>query len=177
MEKEFKLTKAAKGYEESDAANMAIRNILTEISRQISKNIRKDDIEEMLNFFERKCPYTGENYDKEKFSLDHIVPMNKDKCGLNVKGNIVYALKEANAKKHKKTLKEFFESDYMSKFSKKEKEKRIKKIEQWQAYCNYNQDEISDKLHDIIGDMYKKICENQKDFTKKCLLEIKNKNH
>ena len=88
----------------SDAANSFIRSLLSEISHSLGE-WGKDEQKKTLDYFEYKCPYTGEDireaYEKGECDLDHIIGHNKDKCGLHIFGNLVWTTKTTNGKKSK----------------------------------------------------------------------------
>jgi hypothetical protein len=104
------LTKVAKGTAYGDVSNAAIRNILAEISRKGFGAVTEQDMQDALDYFDGKCPYTGRNIQDAidgklgGYATDHIVPQNKEHCGLNVKGNLIIVDKQANAEKRDKTF-------------------------------------------------------------------------
>ena len=78
------LTKVAKGVAYGDVSNQAIRNVLTELSKDISGGITEQEMYDTLDFFGWKCPYTGrdlrvsiENEDGS-YATDHIYPQNRE---------------------------------------------------------------------------------------------------
>ena len=97
-----RLTKVAKGIAYGDVSNIAVRNILTEISKSINGNFTEQEMYDTLDFFDWKCPYTGKDLrplienDLGGYATDHVYPQNKEWCGLNVKGNLIIVDKEAN---------------------------------------------------------------------------------
>jgi hypothetical protein len=56
-----RLTKVAKGIAYGDVSNIAVRNILTEISKSINGNFTEQEMYDTLDFFDWKCPYTGKD--------------------------------------------------------------------------------------------------------------------
>ena len=85
------LTKAAAGLQFGDVSNSAIRNILTYTSIRLYGKFTRQDMEDTLDYFDWKCPYTGSDLrnlivnHSGGYATDHIVPQNKDYCGLNIK--------------------------------------------------------------------------------------------
>ena len=108
------LTKVVTGVTFGDVSNQAIRNILTEISKSICGKFTEQDMEDTLDYFDWKCPYTGrdlrQSIEKKdgSYAADHIYPQNKEWCGLNVKGNLIIVDKKANTQKHNKDIETFF---------------------------------------------------------------------
>lgn len=180
MTKKSLLTKAARGIQNGDVANAMVRNLLNLLS---DKAVTEDDIKEAIKFFEYKCPYTGEKlpindvdnisdeqYDllKQNFQLDHIIPQNRECCGLNVRGNLVYVLKEANSKKSSKNYDKFIREENEVKglidLSEEERQKRIAKIEEFQKITGYNSSmppEKVKKVSEFLNDQYNSIAKKQ----------------
>lgn len=172
-----KRTKAGRGIRFSDVSNSSIRNILFEISKSFENKMSFEDIvEEAMEFFDYKCPYTGEDIKndyltkKELFDLDHIVPQNKECCGLNVRGNMVYVKKEVNKNKNKKDYKDFI-LNYTN-GTLEEKNMRIERIHEYQKHCGYDADKITQKIKPILEKIYLQVADNQKAFVSEILKKI-----
>jgi hypothetical protein len=90
--------------------------------------------------------------------LDHIVPQNRVDCGLNVKGNLVWADKEANGRKGDKSFEEFILTDdeIVRTSTLAERQARVQKIKSFQKSCNY--DPI--KIAQVVSPMLEKIYNN-----------------
>ena len=54
-----KVLKAGRGIPLSDVSNSAIRNILTELGKDLYGKFDWEEQEETLKFFDYHCPYTG----------------------------------------------------------------------------------------------------------------------
>lgn len=156
------LTKVAKGIAFGDVSNYAVRNILTEISKCLKGSITEKDIEETLDFFDWKCPYTGKDLrklienDLGGYVTDHIYPQNKEWCGLNVKGNLILVDKTANDKKNDKDVETFLLTDTkvltdLDENGKTRKE-RLDKIKAFQKKCGYDPCEI----RKVVGPLMEK---------------------
>ena len=165
----IKLPKAAKGFEFGDVSNQAVRNILTGISREVYGKFTAVEMKKTLDYFGWKCPYTNEDLTDaiEKgqgdYAIDHIVPQNKEHCGLNVMGNLVYASKRANAKKGKKTAEEFLltDTEVLGNLSRVEREARLKKIKDFQKECGYDPEAIQKALSPYFMEVYDDIRKEQ----------------
>lgn len=60
MTKKSLKSKAAKGIAYGDVANSMVRNLLTLLSKQLGA-ITEEQITKTIEFFDKKCPYTGKN--------------------------------------------------------------------------------------------------------------------
>lgn len=180
MAKKSLLTKAARGIQNGDVANAMVRNLLNLLS---NKPVTEEDIKEAIKFFDYKCPYTGvalpfknvdnisdEQYEelKNKFQLDHIIPQNRECCGLNVPGNLVYVLKEANCKKSSKNydifIKEENSVEGLRDLCKEERQKRIAKIKEFQVRTGYENSMPPKKVKEVsefLNEQYNSIAEIQ----------------
>ena len=80
----------------------------------------------MMNFFNWKCAYSGEDLYKRS-STDHIIPINKG--GQNNIWNFVPMIKNYNSSKYNNEPLEWYkQQDYFS-------EERLNKIIAWQQYA------------------------------------------
>ena len=157
-----KLTKATRGIEFGDVSNTALRCILTGISRKIYGKFHLQDLVDAFEFFDGKCPYTGKDLrsaverGKGGFATDHIIPQNREHLGLNVRGNLVLADADANAQKGNMTAEEFLRSNkpILAGTSKKEREERIKKINEFQKINGYDPDLVKQKLSAYLTKLY-----------------------
>lgn len=156
-----------------DAANIFVRCMLSDISDLLG-GFSKEDLERTVEFFDYKCPYTGEDisveYKTEKWVLDHLIPHNRESAGLNLYGNIIVTTKKTNAAKAAKSFEDFIR--FETKGTEEERERRIQKIRDFQKksgyfdkvknigeikeLCRKEYDSIQKKLHEHISD-YKSI--------------------
>lgn len=144
-----------------DAANIFVRNLLCDLSDTINPNgFTESDSKKTLLFFEHRCPYTGKKLTKSNMVLDHIIPHNKDSCGLHLFGNLVYTTKEVNAKKSSKSFEEFIllidDSWIEPNFKKAELIERIVEFQEISGYKTINT-KIQDDLIDVVKSKYQYI--------------------
>lgn len=160
-----KITKVAKGIAYGDVSNISIRNILTVISRQMFNKITDKYFEDMRKYFNNKCPYTGKDLDDlEKNGLlatDHIVPQNREYCGLNVEGNLILVDKNANQLKGNKSLEVFLIIENKLNLDSKTKQERYDKIIAFQKKYNYDSEKIRNTISQILNRIYSNIRETQ----------------
>ncbi len=169
MTKATKALKMAPG----DAANPAVRCVLKELSKQLYGPIGDEEIERVFKFFDYKCPYTGKdlkqaylNNNKPKaYDMDHIYGQNKDNCGLNALGNILFVDSAANNAKKKRNFKDFLrnDTDFFGNLPKQVREERIKKIEEYQKHFGYDHAKYKKTLSPLLDDFYNKITEEIRD--------------
>ena len=172
------LTKVATGVAFGDVSNQAIRNILTEISKSIGGKFTEQEMEDTLNYFDWKCPYTGRDLrqsikNKDGSSVtDHIYPQNKEWCGLNVKGNLIFVDKEANNKKRDKDIDTFLLNDttVLGKLDMKIRLERLQKIKDFQKICGYNPEQI----RSIVGPILKVRYDELRFEQEKCIRDTLN---
>lgn len=148
-------SKAARGIYSGDVANSSVRKFLREIGDSYSEKIDETYLQEALEFFKYKCPYTGKDLrklSKDQIVIDHIVPINKDYCGLNVRGNLVLVDKTANNKKGGKSIEEYF-----GKYKVKDSKQKLAKIKQFQKKYKYNPEKIKEILQPQIQKSYSDI--------------------
>ena len=159
----MKLTKVARGIQYGDVSNMVVRNILTQIGMQVYGKFTELDLEETLEYFEYKCPYTGKNLKTCEYAMDHIVPQNKEYCGLNVKGNLVLVDKHANSVKGSRTVDDFLKNDteVLGNTPMEIRMERLQKIKDFQKLCGYNPEEITKKISAKLSEIYDEIREEQ----------------
>ena len=171
------LTKVAKGIAFGDVSNIAVRNILAEISNSMAGRITEQEMEETMDFFDWKCPYTGRDLKKSietqdgSYVTDHIYPQNRDGCGLNVKGNLVIVDKHANSKKNQRGFEEFLLNDrtILGTLDLNTRQKRIDKIKEFQKRCNYAPIKIQELVKSILEERYKELRTEQEGCKEKIL--------
>ena len=150
-----------------DAANIFVRCILSDISDMLG-GCSAEQIEQTIQYFDYKCPYTGQDIysiaEGEKLAFDHLIPHDKESCGLNLYGNIIATTDTVHIKKGAKDFKDFIKNDTDG--SDEEKAQRIKKIEQFQQESGYFQ-----KIKNT--DEIKALCKEQYDFIQEQLKYLK----
>lgn len=163
-----------------DAANIFVRCMLSDISDLLG-GFSKEDLEKTVEYFDYKCPYTGEDisveYKTGKWVLDHLIPHNRESVGLNLYGNIIVTTKITNAAKAAKSFEDFIR--FETKGTEEEKEKRIQKIRNFQKESGYfnkvkNIDEIKELCKKEYDSIQNKLQEHKSDYNR--ILEIKNSN-
>lgn len=172
-EKKNLLTKVAKGVAFGDVSNQSVRNILTELSKRLYGGITEQEMEDTLDAFGWKCPYTGRDLTQSilngdgSYVTDHIEPQNKEHCGLNVKGNLIIVDKKANAAKRDMSVEDFLLKDtkVLAGVDEKTRRERLDKIRQFQEDCGY----YPDKIRSTIGPLMKKKYEEVRLEQEKCI--------
>ena len=156
---ELKLSKVAKGIAFGDVSNATIRNILTQIGDQVYGKFTLQDLADTIDFFDGKCPYTGEDLETIEVATDHIVPQNREHCGLNVKGNLVLVSKKANGAKSGDTVEYFLLNDTKALGSTpmSVRQERLQKIKDFQKLCGYDPDTIKSKISPELNRIYDEI--------------------
>jgi len=66
--------------------------------------VTKDEWESLVHYFESKCAYCSGTF--SKLELDHVIPISKG--GRHEIGNILPSCRSCNAKKHVKSLDEWY---------------------------------------------------------------------
>ena len=170
-EKKSILTKVAQGVAFGDTSNSAVRNILTEISKELYGKIDDNQMNETMEYFNWCCPYTGRNLaqsvkDRDgSYAADHIYPQNRDWCGLNVRGNLVYVDKKANQAKRGLDVETFLLTDTESIKDIDEigrtRQQRINNIKAFQEHYKYEPDKIRDIVRPLMEERYKEVREEQ----------------
>ena len=89
-----------------------------------------DDLNKTVEYFDYKCPYTGEaisvEWNAKKYVLDHLIPHNRESVGLYLFGNIIITTREITARKAVKSFEDFIR--FCAKVTDEEKNARIQKI-------------------------------------------------
>ena len=146
------------GYEYGDAQNIAVRCFLNQFSKQF-KYFDNFYRQKTLEYFDNRCPYTGIKLTYNNSERDHIIPFNKDFCGLHVYGNILIVSKEANSQKGSKTIEEYLQNDPI-------KLQKIKKFIEETGYneihnkYNYELTITSRILYEKVGKVIKETYQN-----------------
>lgn len=87
--------------------------------------ITKEQWQIMLEFFDNKCAYSGEELTEDNFSIDHIIPLSKG--GSNSINNIVPCTRSVNLSKWNYDLEDWYNNKEF--FS----DERLSKIYKWMA--------------------------------------------
>ena len=170
----IKISKVARGIAPGDVSNIAIRNILTELSVIMHGKFLDSDMETTMEYFDYHCPYTGKDLrgmfqsgDYSQIVTDHIVPQNKKHCGLNVIGNLVYVDRQANNEKKDQTVEDFLlhNQGVLKGVSLKERQARLEKIRQFQKDMGYDPASIQAEISPILTVFYDKIATILDDMT------------
>jgi hypothetical protein len=76
-------------------------------ARGLDPFAKKHLLEDVLDFFEGRCCYCGDELPASKVHGDHLIPTNKTDLGLDAWGNIVPACGPCNSTKHGKDWRDF----------------------------------------------------------------------
>lgn len=153
----------------ADVANISVRNILTMISIYKGE-ITASEMDATNKYFNYECPYTGRDISAaianrlagipdSSIAIDHIVPQNKEQCGLNVYGNLVWVDSKANGRKGGKDYKKFLLTDKViaSTSTPAAIQARIDKIEAFQRHCGYDPLAIVKTISPLLNKHYEHI--------------------
>ena len=148
-----------------DVANMAVRNVLSEISKKLLNTVTSDYLLAAAAFFGYKCPYTGRDIKQEILSfnttnlaLDHIVPENKESLGLNIEGNTILVDKIANSVKSDKSVEDFLLKDkFFANVPLADRQARLQKIKDFQVKYAYDQSKINQVVGNSLKYFYEEI--------------------
>ena len=91
-----------------DAANAFVRVILSDAGARLG-GLTETEWERTLDWFGRRCAYTGDALVDGQMDRDHAIPMNRAHCGMHLYGNVLPATKEANRQKADKHYQDFVE--------------------------------------------------------------------
>ncbi len=173
------LTKVAKGVAFGDVSNQSVRNILTEISKNLRGDFRKEDMEETLAYFGWRCPYTGVDLRPliakgSGYATDHIYPQNRTWCGLNVKGNLVIVAKRANDIKHHQDVETFLLHDtkVLGTLDMLTRMARLQAIKNFQKKYDYDPDKIRQIVSPLMEARYEEIKKEQEKCISDTLAEL-----
>lgn len=151
-----------------DVANAYVRCLLADIGAELG-GFSPEDWKRTLEYFDYKCAYTGNPVTFENAVMDHVIPHNRENCGLHVFGNIIPSTDEANSAKSSKDYAEFLLSDdnVLKDLSLKDRQDKIEKIR------SFLDKEYMDK-HKLIADLgvslldeyqeIKRMCETKKGY-------------
>lgn len=178
--KDTLLTKVASGVNFGDVSNQAIRNILTEISKELCGKFTEQEMEDTLEYFDWKCPYTGRDLRNSianqdgTYATDHIYPQNRDWCGLNVMGNLVIVDKKANSHKRDKDVETFLLTDTKSLGTTDlaTRQARLQKIREFQKDHRYDPEAVRDVIQPIMLARYDNVRAEQEKWIKDALDQL-----
>lgn len=133
------------GYEYGDAQNMAIRCFLNQFSKNFNYFDKNYELK-TLEYFNYKCPYTGVALTSANMVKDHVIPFNKDCCGLHVYGNVLIVDRKANNDKSSKNLEEYLKNN----------PERLLKIQEFIKSTGYPEihNEYNEYLHNTCSELY-----------------------
>ena len=153
----------------ADVANISVRNILTMLSIYKGE-ITAEQMDDTNKFFGYKCPYTGKDISAaianrlagipdSSIDIDHIVPQNREHCGLNVYGNLVWVDSKANSRKGGKNYKEFLLNDEIIARSATptEIQARIDNIEKFQLHSGYDAVAVAKAVSPLVSKHYEDV--------------------
>ena len=163
------LTKVAKGVAFGDVSNIAVRNILTQLSKKLYGDFTDEQMKRTMEYFDWCCPYTGvylkDDYDARNgnYATDHIYPQNRTWCGLNVMGNLVLVSKKANAKKASQSVDDFLlnDTEVLGDLDDTIRNARLEKIKNFQKENGYDPEVIKNTISDIMKKRYDEVRSEQ----------------
>lgn len=164
-------TKACRGIYSGDVANASIRNILSELG-----SISDSELFITEEYFDWKCPYTGRDLKSDilskskNVSVDHIIPQNKEECGLNVFGNLIFVDKKANQDKRNISFENYIY--LLPGLTVNERKERIKKIKDFQSLAKYYPDKIKLKISKDLINIYNNVIKTQTNYIEKLKKKI-----
>lgn len=158
----------------ADAANIFVRNLLCDMSEELG-GFKEQDWKNTLKYFDRRCAYTGVKLSEKKTIMDHLIPHNRETCGLHLYGNLIPATKEVNATKANKKYKDFLmtNTSILGDLDTGIRMERVAKIEEFQAISGYFEkiEKLKNviSLHDFVKfqyeSIYQKVEENKREFS------------
>ena len=176
------LTRVARGIAFGDVSNSSIRNILTEISKQIAGRLTNQEMLDTLDYFDWRCPYTGKDLRPliegklGGYVTDHIYPQSRVWCGLNVKGNLVIVDKEANSAKDDADIETFLLTDTKVLTDidviGRTRQERLDKIRAFQADCKYDPERIRDIVAPLMEKRYEEVRKEQEQWIEDTMAEL-----
>jgi 5-methylcytosine-specific restriction endonuclease McrA len=124
-----------------NSQNLLIRNILSNLG---TESFNEDDWNKTKDFFNNKCAYCGSD---GSLTMDHAIPINKEKLGEHRIGNIVPSCKNCNETKANKDFKEFLGNNEIA----------IKAIEKYMESRNYVPLKDNDQIKKILNLAYEEV--------------------
>lgn len=173
------MTKVTSGVAFGDTSNSAVRNILTEISKALYGPIQYDQMEAALDFFDWKCPYTGEPLKPliekgQGYAVDHIYPQNQSWCGLNKLGNLVFVTAAANSAKRGLDVETFMRTDTkaLKDLDGSIRQQRLEKIWEFQTKYGYDPTQIRNLVRPLMEQRYKQLRQEQEDWIRQAMEKL-----
>ena len=144
----------------SDISNSAIR-IFLQLVGKFYDEVRgfekfvptKSQKKELLESFNYQCCYCGRELNVNKFSQDHLIPLNKNDLGLHAWGNVVPSCNSCNNEKQLHEWQEFIKGKASIRDYKNRKAKIIKFVKAKNYNPNLNLHEIAGNLYQDVGEV------------------------
>ena len=102
------MPKQTRRWNPGDAANAFVRVILSDAGAMLG-GMTETEWGKTLEWFERRCAYTGEEIPEDQLDRDHAIPMNRTHCGLHLFGNVLPATRATNRRKAGKHYRDFID--------------------------------------------------------------------
>ena len=174
------LTKVAKGIAYGDVSNASVRNVLTEVSKRIGGSFTEQEMQDSLDYFNWKCPYTGRDLRTSieqrdgSYVTDHIAPQNQEGCGLNLKGNLVIVDRKANDAKRSTDIETFLLTDtkVLGSTDMATRKARLAKIRQFQKDCGCDTERVRLALSALMQQRYEEVRRRQEQWIEDCLAAL-----
>lgn len=142
-----------------DVANLMVRCLLSDASELLG-GWTDGDLKRTLSYFDFRCAYTGAAYDPATFVWDHLIPHNKEACGLHVYGNLVPATRAANSAKAAKDFRVFLREPHacLEGLTAEERETRIRRLEDFRLTTGYAEKAAAIKdLPGLCAEQYERV--------------------
>ena len=104
----------------NDMSNFRIEN-------ENKNSITKEQYQEMFEFFNFRCAYSGIKLNNENKSIDHVISLNKGGC--NYIWNLVPCHKTCNSSKNNRSMIQWYENEWYFDLEK------LQKIYDWMKYA------------------------------------------
>lgn len=142
----------------ADIANSAVRILLQDVGRLYDERRGyepfrgKNDLPAITSFFGDRCCFCGVEFQAGNgATLDHLVPMNKEECGLDAWGNVVPCCRGCNAQKQGKSWTKFIDQKASSRAVAADRKKRVRAFTRKYKYAP------SFDLAPIAGELYAEV--------------------
>lgn len=143
----------------ADIANSAVRILLQRVGSDYDKQRNhepfrgKSDLDILTAFFDGRCCFCGVAFGRgNPATLDHLIPMNKEECGLDAWGNVVPCCRICNAEKQAKSWTKFIDQKASSRPVGAERKKRVRAfIRKYNYAPSFDLAPIADELYKEVG--------------------------
>ena len=143
----------------SDIANSAVRILLQDVGRLYDQRRGfepfrgKNDLPVLVDFFGGRCCFCDAEFRPgNRATLDHLVPMNKESCGLDAWGNVVPCCRNCNGDKQAESWTKFIDRKVASKAVRTDRKKRVRAfIRKYKYAPPFALAPVADELYGEVG--------------------------